>query len=212
MGCDLSNGFEIYHAENGLIHISSDIQIGILKELSDCDRSLTELSKVMNKAQSTLSAHISRLLSDGVIRTYDDPADSRKRMYSLNAVRLAYYKKPDSTSLDSLSDSVSEMASDPSRVRDCMLRMIFMGLDGIGLSVEPIGCTLGKMYGRSISGALKGGSIEETVIRARDHYAKMEMAEMNIFSMNPLTVIVKDDNMPSDGSVRTFGSFASGYL
>ena len=69
--------FELYYTKNGLVQVSNDVRRRILHELTDKNLSLTDLSKITGKAQSTLSVHLDKMVSEGLISARDDPEDSR---------------------------------------------------------------------------------------------------------------------------------------
>ncbi len=204
--------FEIYYTEHGLVQVSNDVHRSILAELRDSDRSLTELAKALNKAQSTLSVHLSRMVEQGLISIYDDPEDSRRKVYSLCSVRFAYSKEPEDASMDAIIRSISSIVSDPVKTRDAMVRFIFLGMDGIGLSIEPMAHIIGWLHAMALGGSLTGGTIEDTVANARDYYSKMGLGEINVFSLKPLTIVLRDDMMMTEGSARSFGGYAVGFM
>ena len=82
--------FELYYTKNGLVQVSNDVRRRILSELKDRNLSLTELSRIMGKAQSTLSVHLDKMVADGLISAHDDPEDSRRKIYSLVSIMLAH--------------------------------------------------------------------------------------------------------------------------
>ena len=86
--------FELYYTKNGLVQVSNDVRRRILHELTDKNLSLTDLSKITGKAQSTLSVHLDKMVSEGLISARDDPEDSRRKIYSLVSVMLAHSKPP----------------------------------------------------------------------------------------------------------------------
>ena len=61
--------FELYYTKNGLVQVSNDVRRRILHELTDKNLSLTDLSKITGKAQSTLSVHLDKMVSEGLIST-----------------------------------------------------------------------------------------------------------------------------------------------
>ncbi len=204
--------FEIYYTRHGLVQVSNDMRKGILSELRSRDLSLTDLSRALGKAQSTLSVHLDRMTEEGLIASYEDSKDSRKKMYTIDSIRFAYSKAPDDRSMDMLMSSLSKIAEDPAKTRDAMLRFILLGLDGVGLMIEPISRILGNIHAMALGGSLSGPTVEETVSNARRYYADMGMGEINIYALNPLTVVLKDEMALTEDSARSFGGYAAGFL
>ena len=212
MGDGPLTDFEIYYTQEGLVQVSNETHRRILAELRDSDKSLTDLSHSLGKAQSTLSVHMSKMVSEGLIAVYDDPEDSRRKIYTLVSVRFAYSRPPNDRSMEMIIDTLSDVVGDPAKTRDSMMRFVFPGLDGIGLSVEPMASIVGSLHAAALNGALTGASLEETVANAREYYSKMGIGEVNIYSLNPLTIILSDRMTMTEGSAKSFGGYASGFM
>ena len=204
--------FELYYTKNGLVQVSNDVRRRILSELKDRNLSLTELSRIMGKAQSTLSVHLDKMVADGLISAHDDPEDSRRTIYSLVSIMLAHSKPPSDDSMNLAIKALSDFANDPEKMRDAILRFIFLGFDGMGLSIGPMAHILGRIHAMALGGSLTGGSIEDTVSNARDYYRRMGLGDASVFSLKPLTIIIKDDMPFTEGSEKSLGKYASGFF
>ncbi len=204
--------FELYYTKNGLVQVSNDVRRRILQELNESNLSLTDLSKIMGKAQSTLSVHLDKMVTEGLIAVHDDPEDSRRKVYSLISVMLACSKTPSDEAMTMAMKVLSDVAEDPDRMRNAMARFILLGFDGMGLSVGPMASILGSIHAMALGGSLSGGSIEETVSNARDYYKKMGFGDASIFSLNPLSIIIKDDLPFTEDSAKSLGQYAIGFF
>ena len=204
--------FELYYTRNVLVQVSNDVRRRILHELSDKNLSLTDLSKITGKAQSTLSVHLDKMVSEGLIAAHDDPDDSRRKVYSLVSVMLAHSKPPSDVAMTMALNSLTEVADDPIKTRDMLGRFIFLGFDAMGLSVGPMASMLGSIHAMALGGALSGDSIEDTVANARDYYKKMGFGDASVFSLKPLTIIIKDDVPFTEDSAKALGYYASGFF
>ena len=204
--------FELYYTRNGLVQVSNDVRRRILHELSDKNLSLTDLSKITGKAQSTLSVHLDKMVSEGLIAAHDDPDDSRRKVYSLVSVMLAHSKPPSDVAMTMALNSLTEIADDPIKTRDMLARFLFLGFDAMGLSVGPMASMLGSIHAMALGGILSGNSIEDTVANARDYYKKMGFGDASVFSLKPLTIIIKDDVPFTEDSAKSLGYYASGFF
>ncbi|MDO5852604.1 MAG: winged helix-turn-helix domain-containing protein [Thermoplasmata archaeon] len=204
--------FELYYTKNGLVQVSNDVRRRILHELEAKNLSLTDLSKITGKAQSTLSVHLDKMISEGLITVHDDPEDSRRKVYSLVSVMLAYSKPPSDEAMTMAMKVLSEVADDPVRTRDALAKFIFLGFDGMGLSVGPMATILGSIHAMALGGILSGKNIEDTVSNARDYYKKMGFGDASIYSLNPLSVIIKDDLSFTEDSAKSLGYYATGFF
>ena len=204
--------FELYYTKNGLVQVSNDVRRRILLELKEKNLSLTDLSRITGKAQSTLSVHLDKMVADGLIAAHDDPEDSRRKIYSLVSIMLAHSKTPSDESMNLAIKVLSDVAANPERMRDALSRFIFLGFDGMGLSIGPMAHILGRIHAMALGGSLTGKTMEDTVANARDYYKRMGFGEASVFSLKPLTFIIKDDMPFTEGSEQSLGKYASGFF
>ncbi len=204
--------FELYYTKNGLVQVSNDVRRQILHELESKNLSLTDLSKITKKAQSTLSVHLDKMISEDLIAVHDDPEDSRRKIYSLTSVMLAHSKPPSDAAMSMAMKVLTEVASDPVRTRDALARFIFLGFDGLGLSIEPMATILGSIHAMALNGSLTGKTFDDTVANARDYYHKMGFGEANIYSLKPLSIIIKDNLSFTEDSAKSLGYYAAGFF
>ena len=104
--------FELYYTKNGLVQVSNDVRRRILHELAEKDLSLTDLSRITGKAQSTLSVHLDKMVSEALISAHDDPEDSRRKVYSLVSVMLAHSKPPSEEALTKAMNVLTDVVDD----------------------------------------------------------------------------------------------------
>ncbi len=204
--------FELYYTKTGLVQVSNDVRRRILHELEARNLSLTDLSKIMGKAQSTLSVHLDKMVAESLIAVHDDPDDNRRKVYSLVSVMLACSKQPSDEAMNMAMKVLADVAGDPEAMRNAMVRFIMLGFDGMGLSVGPMASILGSIHAMALGGALSGKSVEETVSNARDYYKKMGLGEASVFSLTPLSIIIKDDLPFTEDSAKSLGQYAIGFF
>ena len=204
--------FELYYTKNGLVQVSNDVRRRILHELEAKDLSLTDLSKITKKAQSTLSVHLDKMVDEDLIAVHDDPDDSRRKVYSLVSVMLAYSKPPSDDAMTMAMKVLSEVADDPIATRNALMKFIFLGFDGMGLSVEPMATILGSIHAMALGGSLTGPNLEDTVANARDYYKKMGFGEASVYSLNPLSITIKDGVSFTTDATKSLGNYAIGFF
>lgn len=204
--------FELYYTKNGLVQVSNDVRRRILHELAEKDLSLTDLSRITGKAQSTLSVHLDKMVSEALISAHDDPEDSRRKVYSLVSVMLAHSKPPSEEALTKAMNVLTDVVDDPVRTRDALARFLFLGFDAMGLSVEPMASALGSIHAMALGGKLTGSTVEDTVANARDYYRNMGFGEASVFSLKPLTIIIKDETSFTEDSAMSLGYYAVGFF
>ena len=212
MAVDTSKYFELYVTSQGIVQVSSDVKLKILHELEVKDLSLTEISKRISKAQSTISVHLDNMVEDKLIAVHDDAQDSRKKYYSL--IALPFGKSVDSSdeSRELAFKLLSKVAQDPKRMQASLGRFIFLGFDGLGLNVDPMASILGFIHGSALSGSLTGPTLEDTINNAREYFKELGFGEASIYSVKPLTIIIKDNLPFTEGSAKCLVQYASGFL
>lgn len=206
------NNFELYYTDKGLIHVSNDVRINILEELSERELSLTDLVKITGKAQSTLSVHLDKMMKDGIIKVTEDPNDSRRKTYSIGAMCVVRTKTPDPESFEKLHELFGEMSDDPENVGSHITSMVILSLDYLGLSVSPLAETLGRIHAQALQKSLPKGTIDEVVSRLIEMYSHASLGEVTVFKRNPLTLVVKSDLKISRGAAKPFGMYARGFF
>jgi DNA-binding MarR family transcriptional regulator len=212
MGEDTSKYFELYITESGTQQVSSDVKLKILHELETKDLSLTELSKKVSKAQSTLSVHLDSMVADKLIAVHDDLQDNRKKYYSLTAIPFGRTVKSSDESRELAFKLLTKVAQDPDKMMKSLPKFIFLGFDGMGLNVDPMANILGFIHGIAMSGTLTGKTLEDTIDNARNYFKEMGMGEVSIYSSKPLTIIIKDSVPLTEGSAKCLIQYASGFF
>lgn len=204
--------FELYYTTGGLVQVSNDVRRRILAELEASDLSLTDLSRIVNKAQSTLSVHLEKMIEDGLIAVHDDPSDSRRKMYSLVSLRFASSKKPSDESMDVLLGNLSHVVKSPEDVGGAIPHLLFLGLDALGLSVAPMSAMLGGLHATALDGSMSAQTLEETVDNARRYFSKVGMGDVSVFSMQPLTIVLKNEFAMTECAAKALGSYVVGFF
>jgi len=212
MAEDNSNYFELYITPKGTVQVSSDVKLKVLHELADKDMSLTEISKKVSKAQSTLSVHLDSMVEDQLIAVHDDLQDNRKKYYSLISLPFGKSVKSSDESRELAFRILSKVAQDPDKMVKSLPRFIFLGFDGMGLNVDPMANILGFIHGAALSGSLTGSTLEETIDNVRNYFKEMGFGEVSIYSVKPLTIIIKDSIPLTEGSARILIQYSAGFF
>ena len=209
---EASKYFELYMTPGGTMQVSSEVKLKILHELAEKDLSLTEIAKKVSKAQSTISVHLDNMVQDQLIAVHDDLQDSRKKYYSLISIPFGRSKPSSDESRELAFQILSKVAQDPKKMINSLPRFVFLGFDGLGLNVDPMANILGYIHGMALSGSLNGGSVEDTISNARGYFLEMGLGEVSIYSVKPLTIIIKDNQPLTEGSAKCLIQYAAGFF
>lgn len=83
---NVGQGADIYHTDEGLEAVTSEVQRRILRALGEGSKQLPELVQVTGRSKPTLSSlHMKELLARGLILESSHPTDNRRKVYSLAA-------------------------------------------------------------------------------------------------------------------------------
>ncbi len=212
MAEDSSKYFELYITPTGTVQVSSEVKLKILHELETKDLSLTEISKKVSKAQSTISVHLDSMVQDQLIAVHDDLQDNRKKYYSLTSLPFGKSVNSSDESREIAFNILAKVAQDPEKMIKSLPRFIFLGFDGMGLNVDPMANILGFIHGAAMSGSLTGKNLEDTIDNARKYFKDMGMGEISIYSSKPLTIIIKDSLPLTEGSAKCLIQYAAGFF
>lgn len=209
-GC--SKDFELYVTSTGTVQVSSDVKLKILHELQESDLSLSEISKLVSKAQSTVSVHLDNMVQDGLIAVHDDLQDNRKKYYSLISLPFGKSVPSSEQSKEIAFNLVSKVAQDPERMLKSMARFVILGFGVMGLNVDPTASILGFFHGAAMSGSMTGQTLEETIDNARNYFRELGLGEVSIYSTSPLTIIVKDNTPLTEEAANTMIRYFAGFF
>ncbi len=212
MSEEVSKSFELYITPNGILQVSSDVKLKILHELEERDLSLTEIAKKVSKAQSTISVHLDNMVEDQLIAVHDDLQDNRKKYYSLIALPFGKSVQSSDESRELAFQMLTKVAQDPKKMVSNLPRFIFLGFDGMGLNVDPMANIMGYIHGMGLSGSLTGKTLEDTIANARTYFLEMGLGEVSVFSVKPLTIIIKDSMPLTEGAAKCLIQYTSGFF
>ena len=207
-----SKYFELYITSHGIVQVSSEVKLKILHELVVKDLSLSEIAKIISKAQSTISVHLDSMVSDKLISVHDDLQDNRKKYYSLIALPFGKSVNSSDESRELAFQMLTKVAQDPKKMVSSLPWFIFLGFDGLGLNVDPMANILGFIHGAGMSGSLTGKTIEDTIGNIRNYLLEMDMGEVSIYSLKPLTIIIKDNQPLTEGSAKCLIQYTGGFF
>ncbi len=212
MGDVAPENFVLYNTDKGIVIISNEVRVRILDELSRRNLSPTELVNLTGKAQSTLFVHLDSMVKDGVITSWEDPEDNRRKIYSISSLRIAETKTPDSESFEKAREIFADMVDDPDKISNYMIYFLYTIMDSRGLFVGPLAEIIGGIHAQAISGKLHKGPIEDVVGQIIKYYSFANMGKVTIYSFNPLTIIVDTEFKLSRGAAEAMGRYSVGYF
>lgn len=206
--------FQVYLTSNGLKQISNPLRQRILSELQDKELSLSDIANITGKAQSTISGHLEELVREKLIACREDPTDSRRKIYHLISKPIGSSTSPRDDLKDAIGKTIAGSIGMPSTFLKGVIRSIILGMESIGLRMEPMLKDIGKMIGTEISKRMKSNSLEELIKEIQEFYETHELGEVCVYSVRPLVLIIRDEynchRMPETG--RSFCILNEGII
>lgn len=193
----LYSGFDIYSTvvdgKPELVQVSEPLHQSILRNLTAKDMSSSEISEATGKAQSTLSVHLDTLVSRGLIRSQYDVNDSRRKIFSLSSVKVAYSMEASKEGIDRFQDMVAETAnSPPPEFYKTLLRTLLVECEAYGMHIGPALERMGELLAVKLAPKIPPGKLEDVISFVQDFYERNGLGEVCIYTFLPLTIIIRD--------------------
>lgn len=153
------NAFDIYQTAKGYTAVTNAVRRQIVAALAEKDLELGDLVEITGKAKPTLSSvHMTRLVSDGLVKVQPHPSDSRRKVYTLAAKRIGASDVP----VDTLREAVKEYVERSPLAARFPLRYSLESLAAAPRGTDPAvlraqAANLGRRVGTVLKGAEGGG-------------------------------------------------------
>jgi hypothetical protein len=164
-----------------------------LSELQRRDLSLSEIAVLTSKAQSTLSVHLDKMVKEGLIGYRDDPLDNRRKIFYVISRPVGSSVVPREELKKAVSNTIGRSIGTPSTFLKGTIRSIVIGMEAIGFNMDPVLKDIGRQMGAEISTRMKANDVEGLIKEVKDFYAMHELGELVVFSLHPVTLIIRDE-------------------
>ncbi|MDY0293227.1 MAG: winged helix-turn-helix domain-containing protein [Candidatus Methanomethylophilaceae archaeon] len=205
-------GLEIYSTEKGLIQVSNEVRLLILKELSQSPMSPKDMCVSTGRAMSTVSSHLKTMLDDGLVVCVPDPDDGRRRVYSLAARPVAASVGRDEGARASYLGILERLAANPVRAPGLLLNALTVAITAEGINLAPVMENLGSGLADSLADEYRNGRTEDVLSSLRDFYEYAGIGEASIFSYSPVSVITHTRCETTFRAAEAMGRFTQGFF
>jgi predicted hydrocarbon binding protein len=164
-----------------------------LSELQRRDLSLSEIAVLTSKAQSTLSVHLDKMVKEGLIGYRDDPLDNRRKIFYVISRPVGSSVVPREELKKAVSNTIGRSIGTSSTFLKGTIRSIVIGMEAIGFNMDPVLKDIGRQMGAEISTRMKANDVEGLIKEIKDFYAMHELGELVVFSLHPVTLIIRDE-------------------
>ncbi len=185
--------FDIYSTSSGLKQICNPVRQRILTELQVKDLSLTDIANITGKAQSTLSVHLDKMYKEKLVSSRDDPSDNRRKIFFLSSKPVAKSTNPSDEMMKYMHKTILDSSGTPSSFLKGLMRSLLIGLEAIGLAIDPAMYEVGSEVGKALSTKVESTDIEDIVSELQEFYEMHDLGEVCVYTFIPLTIIIRDD-------------------
>jgi len=204
--------FDIYATVSGLVQVSNPVRRQILTQLASSDLSLTDISNITGKAQSTLSVHLDKMVCDGLVTFRDDPADSRRKIFSLSSKLMARSRTVNEDGMEAYQRTLGSMIERECNFFKALMRALILGAEGSGLCVGPTMRIMGSRLGAVLSPKIKSVKIEDIISELQEYYEIHDIGEVCVYTFMPLTIIVRDNIEMTQCAAESISMFSQGLF
>jgi uncharacterized protein len=206
----------LFATEEGVRTVDSPVRSQILAVLSGHELSFQEIVQSTRKAKSTISAHLSALLKEGIIGEKPDLTDSRRKIFYIRS-RFLGEISPQTTSDDGGQGQMSAaflQGVDPSLFYKMMFRTIRVTLMSRGINIDPILREAGFRMGQGLYASIASPDISVLLEKMVKFWKEHHLGQIVVENRSPVTLIVYDcfecDDLPYLG--RPACAFDAGVL
>jgi len=190
---DKRSPFHVYSTSSGLTQVSNPVRQKILRELQRKDLSLSAIATLAGKAQSTLSVHLDKMVKEGLVASRDDPSDNRRKIFYLISRPVGSSVVPREDLSRAVGETIQKSIGTPSSFLKGIIRSIILGVEAIGLDLDPVLKDIGRQIGAELSKSMNSDSIEGLVEEIQEFYDVHDLGEVCVYTFLPLTLIIRDD-------------------
>jgi uncharacterized protein len=207
---------ELFSTPEGLYAIKSPVRVKILAMLREKELKFDEIVALSGKAKSTVSAHLKRMVKEGIIDSKPDPEDARKKIFFMKSDYLGVLYK-DIQLKEDLQDYVSryiQSDGNPFEFFRLIFQTIRISLINQGISIDPILHEAGIKVGETLYPQVAHPNMEQFIQNIAKFWEKHQLGRVEVNNLDPLIINVFDcfecKGLPYLG--KTACSFDSGIL
>ncbi|MBN2110329.1 MAG: ArsR family transcriptional regulator [Methanosarcinaceae archaeon] len=182
----------IFSTEAGFIALNGSVKIQILDFLKNGSKSFDEIVHHTGKAKATISVHLKDLRSSYLLEEQIDPADHRKKIYSLKCQYLARSQEPGVRHYVDMLDIIASPDLERFGCLLCVFYAVQYGFLANGINCDPIMRNIGRDIGKSLAHNLISTEPGELFEEMEAFWEKHDIGKFSLLSMDPLKLEIHD--------------------
>lgn len=189
-----SRQIELFATSKGVRAVDSPVKAKILSMLREGELSFDQIVELSGKAKSTVSVHLKKLVSDGIIASKPDPDDARKKIFFINSEYLGDLSREKKLGED-LEDYVSNYVmsdGDPFEFFRLMFKTIRVGLISQGVNIDPILHEAGINVGNALYERVYDPDMNKFLGNIAQFWETHYLGSVSVKSLEPLVINVSE--------------------
>ena len=207
--------YKIFSSGSKVEVVKSPVKVKILEALTYSNLSFNKIVEITGKAKPTVSQHLQELVGAGLLKSFKDPLDARRKIFCINADFLGEVSSEKKTqfNIDNYFAKLHQL-NDPFEFYRLILRSIRAEFWNEGINIDPILYNAGKRVGDVFYVQLKDSDLDILLVNITEFWKDKQLGRVEILKLEPLTICVYDcfecKDLPVIG--KPVCSFDSGIL
>lgn len=185
---------ELFATPEGICAINNPVRIKILSMLKKEELSFDRIVELSGKAKSTVSAHLKRMVDEGVISSKSDPEDARKKIFFIKSEHLGTLssKKIRKEDIGDYVSNYMESDGNPFEFFRLMFQTLRVALIRQGIEIDPILWEAGNKVGETLYKKVADPDIEKLLGNIAKFWETHHLGRVEVQTLEPLTINVYD--------------------
>ena len=185
---------ELFATSKGVRAIDSPVKTKILSMLREGELNFDQIVELSGKAKSTVSVHLKKLITEGIIDSKPDPKDARKKIFFISSEYLGDLSREKKLG-DDIEDYVSSYVmsdGDPFEFFRLMFKTIRVGLISQGVNIDPILHEAGINVGKALYERVYDPDITKFLQNIAGFWETHYLGGVEVQSLDPLVINVSE--------------------
>jgi predicted hydrocarbon binding protein len=191
---DENTQIELFATSKGVRAIDSPVKSKILSMLREGELNFDQIVELSGKAKSTVSVHLKKLVSEGIIDSKPNPKDARKKIFFINSEYLGDLSREKKLG-DEIEDYVSSYVmsdGDPFEFFRLMFKTIRVGLISQGMNIDPILHEAGINVGKALYKRVYDPDMNKFLQNIAGFWETHYLGDVEVQSLDPLIINVSE--------------------
>ena len=138
------------------------------------------------------------MVKEGLVASRDDPTDNRRKIFYLISKPVGSSVVPRDDLNKAIGGIVEKSMGSPSAFLKGELRVLVVGVEAIGLNMDPVLKDIGRQIGVQVAKHMVSSEIKDLVDEVKNFFEQHDLGTISVYSLMPLTLIINDECDCSD--------------